>query len=198
MIFVYTLLWLVERGIRLASFSKPPQNVSCSLMLGKRRSKECDWILTWNLPQQNAESGISGPRKWLDTFKMSCKNLPSAFPPFILLRPELSRLLTSPNLSVIFLAPLWPQKEWFADHLSILMDITLKLPLLQNLLVQPHLWKFHRGLESLRLHAWKLSSDSSKKAGFSKEVVDAASSDLWRFMVSLPGKVVQNPLLVLW
>ena len=71
-----------------------------------------------------------------------------AFPPFALLKQILSRVM-------IVVAPLWPQKEWFIDP-SLLMDIPLEL---WNLLVQPHIQKFHRGLESLYVHAWKLSSN---------------------------------------
>ena len=66
---------------------------------------------------------------------------------------------------MILLAP-QPQKEWFANLLSLLVDITLKLPMPWNLLVLPHIQKFHRTLESQRLHAWKLSGDSSERQDF--------------------------------
>ena len=40
--------------------------------------------------------------------------------------------------------------------LALLMEELLEVPLLLNLLVQPHVWKSHRGLEMLQLHAQKL------------------------------------------
>ena len=35
---------------------------------------------------------------------------------------------------------------------------------------QTHVWKFHRGLETLRLHAWRLSSDLSERLAIHKEL----------------------------
>ena len=42
----------------------------------------------------------------------------------------------------------------------------LKLSILQNLLVRPHVKEFYRGLESLCLHAWKLRSNLSARQAF--------------------------------
>ena len=70
---------------------------------------------------------------------------------------------------------LWPQKEWFGGLLSFLVDIPLKFPGLWNLPVHLHVQKFHRGLESLRLHGWKLSSALLERHGF-----------LWRLQILPP------------
>ena len=64
---------------------------------------------------------------------------------------------------MILVTPLWPQKEWYPDHL---LKEPLKLLMLWNLLVQPHIKKFNSDLESLHLHVWKLSSDSSTRQAF--------------------------------
>ena len=61
---------------------------------------------------------------------------------------------------------LWPQKEWFTDILSLLIDEPLELLQVWNLLVQPHLCKFHRGLGTLWLHVWRLSSVLSERRAF--------------------------------
>ena len=47
------------------------------LLFGAQKAKKLVmWSASWsNLPQKNVESGISGPRKWLDTFKISQENL---------------------------------------------------------------------------------------------------------------------------
>ena len=89
------------------------------------------------------------------------------------------RVMPSTNLSLVLVAPLWPQKEWCADLLAFLVEEPLKLPLLWKLLFQPHVRKFHRGLEMLYLHSWKLSSDFICKAA------EAVSSDLRRFTACL-------------
>ena len=62
--------------------------------------------------------------------------------------------------------PLWPQNECFTDLLSLLVDEPLELPQVWNLLVQPNVRKFHRGLGTLHLHAWKPSSLSSERQAF--------------------------------
>ena len=46
-----------------------------------------------------------------------------ALPPFTLLRQVLSRVPISRYLSMILIAPLWPQKEWFADLFSTMVDV---------------------------------------------------------------------------
>ena len=52
-------------------------------------------------------------------------------------------------------------EEWFVDLLSLLIDEPLELPQVWNLLVQPHVLKFHRGLE--------VTQHLVRKAGFSLE-----------------------------
>ena len=42
-----------------------------------------------------------------------------------------------------------PQKEWFANLLAFLVEESLKLFLLWSLLIQLHITKFHRFLETL-------------------------------------------------
>ena len=69
----------------------------------------------------------------------------------------LLQVLLLENLSMILVAPLCSQKEWYPD---LLMEEPLELPMLWNLLVNLHVKRNHRGLRSVQLHTWKLSSDS--------------------------------------
>ena len=75
-------------------------------------------------------------------------------PPFTLLRQVLSRVMALANLSSILVAPLWPQKEWFADLLAVLVEEPLGLLLLWYLLIY---WtsEFHWGL---RCYSFMLES----------------------------------------
>ena len=63
-------------------------------------------------------------------------------------------------------APLWPEKEWFADLLLLLTQPPLALPCWDKLLRQPHCSLFHQGVHALRLHAWRLSSDTTESRAF--------------------------------
>ena len=63
-------------------------------------------------------------------------------------------------------APLWPEKEWFADLLLLLTQPPLVLPCWDRLLRQPHCNLFHQGAHALNLHAWRLSSDTTESRAF--------------------------------
>ena len=67
---------------------------------------------------------IPDPMAWKeDDFQHSWDDLSVyAFPPFTLLRQILLSVLISWKLSIILVAPLWPQKEWFANIISLLLD----------------------------------------------------------------------------
>ena len=54
---------------------------------------------------------------------------------------------------MILVAPVWPQEEWFANLLSLIVEIPSRLPMLWTWPVQPHIQKSHRGLEWLWLQA---------------------------------------------
>ena len=80
------------------------------------------------------------------------------------------------NLSLILVAPLWPQKKQFADLPALLVAEPLELSLLWNLLVQPHQKVPQRSGDAATLLmevVWRLFH----KAGFSK--LEAGESWLW-------------------
>ena len=89
-----------------------------------------------------------------------------AFPPFALIRRVINRVLTSRGLRMILVAPLWPEREWYPDLLSLVVADPLELPLWQKLLRQPRSNVYHNGVHALRLHAWMLSSESSDREDF--------------------------------
>ena len=74
-------------------------------------------------------SPVPDPMVWKqDAFQHPWDHLSAcAFPPFALLRQVLSRVLLSTGLSLILVAPLWPQKKWLMDLLSLLVDEPLEL-----------------------------------------------------------------------
>ena len=76
-----------------------------------------------------------------------------AFPPFALVGRVIARVQESSRVAMTLVAPLWPEKEWFADLLLLLTQPPLALPCWDRLLRQPHCSLFHQGVHALNLHA---------------------------------------------
>ena len=89
---------------------------------------------------------------------------PVRVPPFPLIGRVIARVLV---------APLWPEKEWFADLLLLLIQPPLALPWWDSLLRQPHCNLFHQGVHTLNLHAWRLSSVTSKSRSFREGLLES-------------------------
>ena len=113
-------------------------------------------------PQAVFEDAFRHPWNHLDVY---------AFPPFHLVERVVARVRENPNLSMTLIAPLWPEKSWFADLLLLLTQPPLALPPWDRLLRQPHFHRFHRGVHALNLHAWRLSSISSESQDFRDELL---------------------------
>ena len=89
-----------------------------------------------------------------DAFRLPWDNLDVyAFPPFPLVGRVVARVRETPNLSMTLVAPLWPEKGWFADLLLLLAQPPLALPRWDRLLRQPHFNRFHQGVHALNFHA---------------------------------------------
>ncbi len=67
---------------------------------------------------------------------------------------------------MILIAPKWPNLSWYARLIELLVDFPLVLPLRKDLTTQPHNHQRHQLLQTVRLHAWRLSSDPSKQRDF--------------------------------
>ena len=99
----------------------------------------------------------------------------NAFPPFAVLWQILSKVHRSMGLSLVLVAPLWPENEWFTSLLSLLV----------NLLVQPHVWKFPsrpRGPPPMRVEVIQCFI---RKTGFSRADARVAAVDLRRSTAAL-------------
>ena len=101
-----------------------------------------------------------------------------AFPPFPLVGRVIARVRESSWVAMTLVAPLWPEKEWFADLLLLLTQPPLTLPWWDSLLRQPHCNLFHQGVHSLNLHAWRLSNVTSESSGFSGRAAQVLSGCL--------------------
>ena len=88
------------------------------------------------------------------------------FPPFALVGRVIARVQQSSRVAMTLVAPLWLEKEWFADLLLLLTQPPLALPCWDKLLRQPHCSLFYQGVHALRLHVWRLKRHY-RKSGFS-------------------------------
>ena len=96
-----------------------------------------------------------------------------AFPPFALVGRVIARVQQSSRVAMTLVAPLWPEKEWFADLLLLLTQPPLVLPCWDRLLRQPHCNLFHQGAHALNLHAWRLSSDTTENRAFREGLLES-------------------------
>ena len=113
-----------------------------------------------------------------------------AFPPFALVGRVIARVQQSSRVAMTLVAPLWPEKEWFADLLLLLTQPPLVLPCWDRLLRQPHCNLFHQGAHALNLHAWRLSSDTTESRAFREgllEFCQGSSENLPLACTSLDG-----------
>ena len=96
-----------------------------------------------------------------------------AFPPFPLVGRVIAHVRESSRVAMTLVAPLWPEKEWFADLLLLLTQPPLALPWRDSLLRQPHCDLFHQGVHALNLHEWRLSSVSSESRAFREGLLES-------------------------
>ena len=96
-----------------------------------------------------------------------------AFPPFALVGRVIALVQQSSRVAMTLVAPLWPEKEWFADLLLLLTQPPLVLPGWDRLLRQPHCNLFHQGAHALNLHAWRLSSDTTESRAFREGLLES-------------------------
>ena len=87
------------------------------------------------------------------------------FPPFPLLSKVIQKLRLTQEAEVIQIAPWWPKQSWFAHLLCLCVDHPLFFPYHRDLLSQQDQRYVSDG-KSYRLHAWRLSCDTTKQQAF--------------------------------
>ena len=87
------------------------------------------------------------------------------FPPFPLLNKVIQKLRSIQAAEVILIAPWWPKQSWFPHLLHPCVDHPLFFPYHRDLLSQQD-QKYVSDGKSYRLHAWRLSCDTTKQQAF--------------------------------
>ena len=137
-------------------------------------------------PQAVFEDAFSHPWDDLDLY---------AFPPFPLVGRVIARVRESSRVAMTLVAPLWPEKEWFADLLLLLTQPPLALPWWDSLPRQPHCNLFHQGVHELNLHAWRLSTIISESRAFREGLLESCQGATDRDGRSSVVGVVEGALL---
>ena len=199
------LRWTEDHNVLLEARYLPGQsNVLADLLSRRNQVLVAEWSLlpqvakkiirTWGSPtidlfatHLNAKlplycSLIPGPQALFeDAFRHPWNHLDVyAFPPFSLVDRVVARVRETPNLSMTLIAPLWPEKAWFADLLLLLTQPPLTLPLWDRLLRQPHFNRFHGSVYALNLHAWRLSSLSGRASRLLSRRVRESTARLYQ------------------
>lgn len=187
---IQLLEWAEAKHIQLTSTFVPGHlNVTADLLSRRNQTLKNEWSIhtqildqiwkQWDRPHVDLFatadnhrlpayfSPIPDPNALgVDAFLQSWSGIEAyAYPPIAMIRSTLNKILQD-RASVILIAPLWRNQEWFPDLLSLLVEKPLKLPAWKKLLRQPYRGHFHLNPEYLSLHAWKLSADPCKRKVF--------------------------------
>ena len=185
------LLWTEERGIILIPrFVKGKENAAADSLSRKDQIVQTEWMLhpevckwLWRLWGQPIidmfatsltkrlanyySPHLDQEAVGVDAFLQQWDHLEGyAFPPFAMIRRVINKIRESKRCKVTLIAPWWPQREWFPDLLSLLVDIPRLLPLRKDLLRQATNRALHGGLQGLQLAGWRLSSDWEERKAF--------------------------------
>lgn len=102
----------------------------------------------------------------LDALTISWENMFAfVFPPLCLV-PKVLRHMSQFKCQIILIAPLWPRRNWYTELLQFLIDSPLKLPESPDLLHQANNTIWHPNPAVFKLHAWFLSTETSKIKDF--------------------------------
>ena len=165
------LAYLLSRRDQIigTKWSPPLGGESCASTLGPTVNRcFCDASQCEASPILFPHSGSPGGLRGCVSSSLGQPGL-YAFPHFPLAGRVVARVRETANLSMTLVAPLWPE-EWFADLLLLLTQPPLALPWWDRLLRKPLFNRFHHGIHGLNLHAWRLSSVSSKSWVFREDL----------------------------
>ena len=114
-----------------------------------------------------------------DAFRHSWDDLDLyTFPPLLLVGRVIARVRESSWVAMTLVAPLWPEKEWFADLMLLLTQPPLTLPWWDSLLRQPHCNLFHQGVHSAEPSRMATLKRHFRKSGFSGRAAGVLSGCL--------------------
>ena len=107
-----------------------------------------------------------------NAMSFSWKNLAGyAFPPIGMI-PRIIQKIQVENCLILLIAPLWPQRHWFQSLLNLSVMDPISLPPNQDLLRLPKSKARFHNIQTLRLTAWTLSNDVSKRRDYLKSLQD--------------------------
>jgi hypothetical protein len=124
-------------------------------MFASRLNKKLPRFVSWR-PDPEAEQVNAFSCSWANMF-IYC------FPPFSLIARCLKKIFVEKVDTVIMVVPLWPTQVWFAQLMTMLIEIPVVLPRSKRLLQMPQEpEKIHPLYPKMRLIACKLSGNHMK------------------------------------
>ena len=128
---------------------------------------QLDMFATWqNLKLPWYVAPMPDPRACqVDALSIPWNNLDGYVYAPVAIIPKVIQEMHAFPCRMIVVAPGWPGMPWFWDLLSLSIRPSLKFPLWNKLLKQPHNQLFHSNLEFLILHAWLLESRKDSHLG---------------------------------
>ena len=87
------------------------------------------------------------------------------FPPWAMIAEVLNKLQQEVCILTL-IVPRWPNRHWFPDLLSLLVDKPVRLPLREDLISMPLNKRLYHDIKSLDLHACRVSSDPRLRRDF--------------------------------
>ena len=102
-----------------------------------------------------------------NAFSQKWDSFAYAFPPHSILRRVIHKIKQDKAL-VILIAPFWPHSPWISDLLEMLVDLPIRLPVRQDLLLQEG--TYHDNPQFWKLTAWKVSGNPTLPRDFRKKL----------------------------
>ena len=90
------------------------------------------------------------------------------YPPICLI-PKILQYMRQFHCQIILIAPQWTRRHCNADLLQFLIAYPIRLPYLPKLVNRPKTKIYHPNPQVFNLTAWLLSTEVSKKKGFSQQ-----------------------------
>ena len=114
---------------------------------------------------------LSSP--WKDHF-------PYMFPPLSLIMSSLEKI-RSEQATAILIALMWQSQLWYLSLLRFLVDLSIMLPPVQDILLNPD-GQSHPlvGQGHLHLAAWLISGDPSTQRDSFRDSIESAYSSAWQ------------------
>ena len=130
-------------------------------LFGSWENRPTEIFCTW-IPHPNAFA--------VDALTISWENMYAYIFPPICLIPKILKYMRQFRCQIILIAPQWPRKVWYPEILELLVALSIRIPMLENLLSKRKTKIYHPNPQMLSLNAWLFSTGISKQRAFQCQI----------------------------